>query len=123
MEMTTTTNTTTGLYDTPGGVQKMYTEAQVFFDTHAKHNSGISLRDIAADYPGVTFGDVSRILKGQFPVSKCKREALRLAPLVPTEVCPKHGVVHVSRCPGETKQKPRWVRVLGHAGGEWEGER
>jgi hypothetical protein len=117
--MTTTTETTIGLYASKTGVQKMYTEAQVFAVIKAKHDAKTSLRDIAAQYENITHGDISRILDGQFPHSKCKREGLGLAPLVPTEVCPKHGVVHVSGCPKQSPRRVRWVREAGHAGGRW----
>jgi hypothetical protein len=98
----------------------MYTEAQVYRDICAKHEAKTSLRDIAAEYENITHGDISRILKGQFPTSDCKRKALHLIPLVPTAICPIHGIVHVrATCPGKSPRRVRWVREAGHAGGRW----
>jgi hypothetical protein len=116
----TTTKSTMPLYATPRGVQKMYTEAQVFAIIKAKHEAKISLRDIAGQYENITHADIARILQGEFPHSPCKRMALGMAPLALTEVCPVHGVVHKRKtCPGERSQAQRWVRVAGHAGGRW----
>jgi hypothetical protein len=87
----------------------MYTEAQVFAVIKAKHDAGISLRDISADYQNITHADISRILQGEFPRSVCKREALGLPMLLPAPACPKCGGVHVTkRCTdGDKPRKPR----------------
>lgn len=96
----------------------MYTEGVVLADIRGKHEAGMSLREIAAQYEGVTHADVSRILRGEFPRSACKRLALKLPPLDLAPVCPIHGVVHVrATCPGaKTSPRSRWARVLGHEG-------
>lgn len=95
----------------------MYTEGALCKDLRTQHEAGMSLREIAAQYEGVTHADISRVLKGEFPRSACKRLALKLPPLDLAPVCPIHGVVHVrATCPGEKTARPRWVRVMGHAG-------
>ncbi len=115
--MTTTTRATMPLYDTRRGVQKMYTEGVVLADIQRQKQAGMSLREIAAQYEGVTHADISRVLKGEFPRSACKRKALKLPPLDLAPVCPIHGVVHVrATCPGATPPRRRWARVLGHEG-------
>lgn len=59
----------------------------------------MTLRDIAALYHTLTFGDVGRILAGIEPKDPDKRDELGLAQLGTAPLCRKHGVVHVGRCP------------------------
>lgn len=63
---------------TKRGVQTMYTEDDVMSDLWSKKLSGMSLRKIAAEYPGLTFADIQRGLKGIFPKSVNKRFAFGL---------------------------------------------
>lgn len=117
-----TTQSRTGLHDTQRGVQKAYTEEQVLADIRAKHGGGISLRHIAAEYgEPITFGDIKRILDGVLPKCKEKRDALHLPDLVPVPVCPVHHVAHLRRtCPkNQPAPRARWMRCMGHSGGEW----
>jgi hypothetical protein len=60
--------------------------------------AGYSLRQLARPYPGITFGDVSRIIRGIEPKSPAKRVALGLPRLGSAPMCPRCGVVHVGRC-------------------------
>ncbi len=52
-------------------------------------------------FPHLTYGDISRILKGRAPIDPYKRQDLGLSVLLPAPACPLHGVVHVGRCPGK----------------------
>ena len=71
--------------------------------------SGLKLRDISEKYgEHITYGDIHRILKGVMPPSEHKRRALGLPVLVPTQVCPSCGVVHVRACPSKNTQWARW---------------
>jgi len=82
-------------------------------DTH-----GNTFRDIAKnpEFSPIPAGTLCAIYNGA-EVPEKWRERLGLPPLALAPVCPKHGVVHTSkRCPAEAKQKPRWVRVMGHQG-------
>jgi hypothetical protein len=67
-------------------------------------------------------GVAYRIAKnGYEPHEPHIRATLGLPILMPAPVCPIHNVVHVSKtCPVTKKPRPVWVRVPGHAGGEWQ---
>lgn len=83
-------------------VQKAYTEQDARLLLQAKREQGRTLRSIADDYENITYGDIQRALKGQFPKSPRKRAAFNLSALIPAPACPVHGVVHVTkRCPVE----------------------
>lgn len=69
------------------------------------HSEGLTYRQVAAMYPGATFGDVSRILHGVEPATEEKRRAFGLPALKPAPVCEPCGVVHVGRCPGNRRQR------------------
>lgn len=103
-------------------VQIAYKEEDVLAILWAKKLRGMSLRDIADGYTGVTYGDISRALHGVFPKNREKRRALMLVDLQLAETCPIHGIVHLrSTCPTDGRQpRRRWVRCAGHAGGGWE---
>lgn len=59
-------------------VQRLYTEDDILSDLWRKKLSGRPLRDIAKDYPGITYGDIHRALRGNFPKSIDKRHAFGL---------------------------------------------
>ncbi len=90
-------------------VQKMYTEKQVLTNLQRKKALKMTLRDIAAEYDGITFGDIARALEGQFPKSKEKRAAMRLKPLVEVEGCNKCGEAHPIKHPRTRKPPTRWA--------------
>lgn len=66
---------------------------------------GLSLRQISAHYPGVSFGTIGRIIEGVEPKTPDIRHALGMTVYQPAPVCPIHGVVHVGRCPREVTYK------------------
>jgi len=77
------------------------------------HREGVSLRQIAGAYPGITFGDVSRIIQGVEPKSPAKRVALGLPRLGSAPICPNCGVVHVGRCTaGRHIEKPLFDQTV-----------
>ena len=84
---------------------------------------GMAWRDIAKmdAYKGIPAGTLCAIAKGREPKNPHYREILRLPVLAPAPVCAKCGAVHVTkRCTANGKPAgARWVRVPGHAGGEW----
>ncbi len=88
-------------------VQTLYTEQAVLGDLKRLKARGKTLRAIADEYPGATYGDIQRALKGNFPKRLAKRLAFNLPALAPAPVCPTCGVVHVSKqCPEKRKRKP-----------------
>lgn len=111
-------------------VQTLYTEQVVLGDLKRKKSQGKSLREIALDYPGATYGDIQRALQGDFPKTSKKRAAFNLPSLAPAPVCPRCGLVHVSkRCtanraprrPTWRAEAPTWWDRLGAwLAGEWE---
>ena len=80
-----------------------------------KRRSGIPLtgkptpwREIAKDYPGCPPGTLCAVSKGRDPRKPAIRAALGLPVLASVPICPKHGIVHVSRrCPPEAVPGPR----------------
>jgi len=90
-------------------VQTSYTERKVLLDLQRKKAAGRSLRAIAKDYDGITYGDIQRALKGDFPKSPHKRLVLGLPALIPAPACAKCGNVHVTkRCPNGQKPPNNW---------------
>ena len=88
-------------------VHSVYNESDVVSDLWSKKLTGKTLRDISRDYPGTTYGDIQRALKGEFPKSPQKRLAFRLPALAPAPVCPIHGIVHTRKtCPSDKPRKP-----------------
>lgn len=88
---------------------KHKTEEQVRLELRKLHESGATLREIAAEYEHLTHADVARILAGIMPRSTEKRADLDLPPLGLAPLCPRCGVVHVSRsCPKTHKYRDLW---------------
>lgn len=79
------------LKSTKAPVQTLYTEADVVQDLWSKKLSGMSLRQIASYYPGLTFADIQRALKGIFPKSGKKRLAFGLLDEQHATVIPMSG--------------------------------
>lgn len=81
-----------------------------------------SFRSIAAldEFSPCPAGTLCAIFNGG-EVPHRWRDLFKLPHLEPAPVCAKCGVVHTTkRCTANEPVKPRqWVRVLGHAGGEW----
>lgn len=73
---------------------------------------------------GITGGMAYRIANDEYePHDAHIRERLGLPVLALTPVCAKCGQVHTTkRCTANDKpaQGKKWVRVPGHAGGEWQ---
>jgi uncharacterized protein (DUF433 family) len=78
-------------------VQSSYREDQVLQDILHKKSQGMTLRAIAAQYKHITYGDIHRLLRGQFPKSPAKRKALGLPAYAPAPVCVKCGSVHTTK--------------------------
>ena len=86
---------------------------------------GTTWRDIAQieQYQGIPAGTLCAIAKGRNPKNPHYREILRLPVLALAPVCLQCGEVHTTkRCTANDKlgQWQKWVRTLGHAGGEWQ---
>lgn len=64
-----------------------------------RDEGGLNLRQIADCFEHLTYGDISRILRGIEPKDIYKRAELGLPVMLPAPICLKHGIVHVGRCP------------------------
>lgn len=94
-------------------VQSLYTEEELLASLWQKRLVGMTLRAIAAEYEEISYGDIQRCLKGEFPKSPHKRAKLKLVTFAPAPICIKCGQVHVTkRCVnGNGKKGPRRVAV------------
>ena len=109
---TTTAKRRIPLQATERGVQKTYTDAAVLADLRRKKAAGMSLRQIASEYDGITHADIQRALQGHLPHDPHKRIALHLAPMLPAPACPRCGSVHVTkRCTAAPRAYTRIVDV------------
>ena len=97
------------------GVQKLYSEEKVRGYILLQKEAGRSLRQIASnDFGGcITYGDVQRGIKGEFPKRPHKRSVMGLSALVPVEVCPDCGKAPLARhhCCNGKPHKPRPPRL------------
>ena len=105
-----------------GTVQPLYSLQLRLKDLHDTQH--ISWRKIAEmdEYAGVSHTALSRIAKGIEPGNDVRKK-LHLPEMLPAPVCLQCGEVHTTkRCTANDKpgKWPHWVRVLGHAGGEWQ---
>ena len=57
------------------------------------------------DYPEASLGTLSRISKGEFPVTKKIRDLFDLTSTQEIAVCPVHGIVHLGSCKLSFAQK------------------
>ena len=63
------------------------------------------MSEIASGYEGITFADIQRGLRGEFPKSAKKRKALGLEIWGKARVCPTCGEVHISkRCTAKRRR-------------------
>jgi hypothetical protein len=73
---------------------------------------GYTLRQIASLFDHLTYGDISRILRGIEPKAPLKRLEMGLPSVMPAPVCPIHNVVHLGRCPGERQYRDLYAIPL-----------
>ncbi len=82
--------------------------------TTLKKAKGLRWSDISQkpEYVGIPAGTLCSIAKGRDPKNPYYRAILHLSVLVPTPVCPIHGVVHPGECPKEKKPaKKRYPKI------------
>jgi hypothetical protein len=103
-------------------VRASYKELRLWQTLRQKQARGLTFRKIADHFPGITYGDISRILKGKFPTSPKKRIALGLDILDLAPVCPVHNIVHDGICPDDPEYKVIKKRAPKPRRPSWRGE-
>lgn len=100
----------------------MYNEKELWGYLVKKRLARTSLRALAKEFGApITHADIYRCLDGKFPRSPAKRFALKLPALAPAPVCPKCGIVHVTkRCPAHRNPSPNWHYLFGMTNEELE---